>query len=100
MSTLQVAPSKPRAKRRLLLALRIAIGLLSLLALFVGITYYRWTRSPLPQLDGEVTLAGLHGPATIERDSWGVPHITASTIEDCIFAEGYAMAQDRLWQMD
>lgn len=29
-----------------------------------------------------------------------MPHIRAASIEDAIFLEGYAMAQDRLWQMD
>lgn len=36
----------------------------------------------------------------IERDGLGVPHIRAASIEDALFAQGYATAQDRLWQMD
>jgi penicillin G amidase len=99
MTTLQLAPSKPRAGR-LKIALRIVIGLVLLIGLFVSITYYRWTRGPLPQIEGEIKLAGLKAPVTISRDSWGVAYITAGNLEDAIFAQGYTLAQDRLWQMD
>jgi len=34
------------------------------------------------------------------RDRHGIPHITAQSVEDALFAQGYVMAQDRLWQMD
>jgi len=37
---------------------------------------------------------------TVERDNWGVPHIRAASLEDLAEAQGYVMAQDRLWQMD
>jgi penicillin amidase len=36
----------------------------------------------------------------IPRDEYGVPHIVASTWEDAFFQCGYAVAQDRLWQME
>jgi penicillin amidase len=54
----------------------------------------------LPQNDGTVQLAGLQGEVTVRRDSFGVPHITAQSREDVCIAQGYVMAQDRLWQMD
>jgi penicillin amidase len=52
--------------------------------------------------------AGLAGSAPapvsaevrIDRDRLGVPHITAGSVEDALFAQGYITAQDRLWQMD
>ncbi len=39
---------------------------------------------------------------TIEvlRDRAGVPHVYADTTADVYFGLGYAMAEDRLWQMD
>lgn len=37
---------------------------------------------------------------TIQRDNYGVPHIKASTWNDAFFQAGYAVAQDRLWQME
>ncbi len=55
---------------------------------------------PLPQLDGTATLPGLQKEVTVERDRWGVPHIRASSVQDLAEAQGYVMAQDRLWQMD
>ncbi|MDP7675166.1 MAG: penicillin acylase family protein, partial [Dehalococcoidia bacterium] len=38
--------------------------------------------------------------AEILRDKWGIPHIYAEQDEDLFFGYGYAMAQDRLWQLD
>jgi penicillin G amidase len=55
---------------------------------------------PLPQLDGSIPLPGLQQAVTVDRDGWGVPHIRAASIEDAAEAQGYIMAQDRLWQMD
>ena len=45
-------------------------------------------------------LPGLQKEVTVERDHWGVPHIRADSVEDLAEAQGYVMAQDRLWQMD
>ena len=33
-------------------------------------------------------------------DRWGVPHITARSIEDAFIGQGYTAATLRLWQMD
>jgi len=55
---------------------------------------------PLPQLDGSISLPGLQNEVTVERDNWGVPHIRASSLKDAVEAQGYVMAQDRLWQLD
>ena len=50
---------------------------------------------------GDRTLAGPVG-ATVEilRDRAGIPHIYAASTADLYFGLGFAMAQDRLWQMD
>ena len=37
---------------------------------------------------------------TIQRDAYGVPHIYADTAHALFYGNGYAMAQDRLFQMD
>ena len=55
---------------------------------------------PLTQIDGSASLPGLQHEVTVERDRWGVPHIRATSVEDLAEAQGYVMAQDRLWQMD
>jgi penicillin amidase len=57
-------------------------------------------RGRLPRADGRIKVAGLKGEVLIQRDKWGVPHIQASSRQDLFFAQGYAHAQDRLWQME
>lgn len=57
-------------------------------------------RQSLAQIDGELTVAGLRQPVEIIRDRWGVPHIYAQNTGDLFFAQGYVMAQDRLWEME
>ncbi len=61
---------------------------------------YGIARSPLPQLDGRVTVPGISSKIRVIRDERGVPTIEAATLEDLFFAQGYVTAQDRLWQMD
>lgn len=57
-------------------------------------------RAALPPLEGSITVAGLHGPVTIRRDADGVPHVRAGTARDAFFAQGFAHAQDRLFQLE
>src|SRR5215468_6746513 len=40
------------------------------------------------------------GGVRIVRDEYGVPHIFASTARALFYGEGYAVAQDRLWQAE
>ncbi len=54
----------------------------------------------LAQIDGELEIPGLRDPVEVIRDEWGVPHIYAQNDDDLFFAQGYVMAQDRLWQME
>lgn len=37
---------------------------------------------------------------TIKRDRWGVPHVYADTTRDLFHGYGYAVAEDRLFQME
>ena len=55
---------------------------------------------PLPTIDGESRLLGIDERAEVLRDSYGVPHIYAQTVHDLFYLQGYATAQDRLFQMD
>ena len=61
--------------------------------------WQREAASRAPRCDGEVLAAG-RGPVTIERDRFGIPHIFAERADDLWFGFGYAMAQDRLFQLD
>jgi penicillin G amidase len=57
-------------------------------------------RGVLAELDGTVSLPGLSDTVNVRRDRWGVPHITARNQDDLFFAQGFVVAQDRLFQMD
>lgn len=72
------------------------IALLLLAAL--GATYWFVWRA-LPVASGAIT-APVGGPATIVRDSLGVAHIRAGSIEDAVFLQGYTHASERMFQMD
>jgi penicillin amidase len=52
------------------------------------------------QYDGTLALPGLKEPVEIVRDEWGVPHIYAQNLDDLFMAQGFVVAQDRLWQME
>lgn len=54
----------------------------------------------IPQHGGTLAAPGLHAPVTIRRDAAGIAHIRAENEHDAWFAQGYAAAQDRLWQME
>ncbi|CAN5626105.1 penicillin acylase family protein [soil metagenome] len=44
--------------------------------------------------------AGLDAAITINRDRLGIPQIVAASWQDALFGLGFAVAEDRLWQMD
>lgn len=81
----------------------VLIGLLVILVVLVAIGAFmvnKWTRGPLPDTDGTITIEGLNDEVTIIRDEYGVPHIYATNTHDLRFAQGYVQAQDRWWQME
>ena len=53
----------------------------------------------LPDTSGTVRVGGLDQPVEIVRDSLGIPHVRATSLRDAFFGQGFAHAQDRLWQM-
>jgi penicillin amidase len=99
----RLSSPRPRRRRPLRWILRSALALIVLLvalAILATIWMRRSMRSALPQIDGTLAVAGLHGPVTVTRDPQGVPSIRASSVDDLLFAQGFVTAQDRLWQMD
>src|SRR5580692_8212531 len=80
--------------------LRILISTLLVVVVVAGAVAWWFIYRPLPQLDGSISLPGLQKEVTVERDNWGVPHIRAASLADAVEAQGYVMAQDRLWQLD
>lgn len=82
---------------------RVLWGVLGflVLAVIVGFLILQNIRtSAVPDYNEETTLDGLDQSVTILRDAYAIPHIYAETETDLYRAVGFAMAQDRLWQMD
>ena len=75
------------------------VVLLLVLAACLVFAYYA-AHAALPQLDGQLPVSGLGSAVMVVRDGHGVPTITAASLDDLFFAQGYVTAQDRLWQMD
>jgi penicillin amidase len=83
-----------------MVAALIVLGIVAILVAALLFLYRRVYLGPLPRVNGTFTVRGLHAPVEIIRDAWGVPHIYAANLEDALFGQGYAHAQDRLWQME
>ena len=79
----------------LVILLIIVVAVAGGLVLFNDVRY-----GPHPTNTGDLSVQGLAGSVEVLRDTWGVPHIYASTPYDLFFAQGYVQAQDRWWQME
>lgn len=75
------------------------IGLVIAAAVIVVGGGYLYLRSTTPDYDGRLK-APVNAETAIIRDSYGVPYILADTETDAFLAVGFAMAQDRLFQME
>jgi penicillin amidase len=93
MPTAQFQTHKPH---RVLRYINIGIGIALLAA--AGAVYW-FAYRVLPQTSGTIA-APVAQRVTIARDALGVPHISAASEDDAYFGQGYASAQDRLFQMD
>lgn len=78
---------------------RIAVALL-LTAATLAASGYLYFRQSLPEMNGDITVAGITGVVDIVRDADAVPHVFAASKLDGLFGLGYVHAQDRLWQME
>jgi penicillin amidase len=79
------------------------LGLIGFAVLAAAVTLFWFQRTvsvSQPQVSGAITVTGIRDPVEIVRDVHGIPHIYAQSEPDLFFAMGYAMAQDRLWQME
>ena len=61
---------------------------------------YRTARLGVHPAQAEARVDGLGASVQLVRDSRGVPHIFADKLADASAALGYAVAQDRLFQLD
>ncbi|HWW96372.1 MAG TPA: hypothetical protein VNY74_01685, partial [Edaphobacter sp.] len=100
LTSADVIPDQPltpeeaalQAKRRRVFR-RSVVTLTTLVILFaiIGfITARHWLHQTmsdsLPQLDGAVSIPGLSAPVTVQRDSHGMPHLHAASLDDLILA--------------
>jgi len=96
-------PRRPLVHAALILAL-VAAGALTAVSragqAAPGERFKALARESLSAIDGEARIPGLRAPVDVVRDRWGVPHIYAQNKDDLFMAQGYVMAQDRLWQME
>ena len=49
---------------------------------------------------GTIRVPGLKSAVRVQRDRWGVAHIYAGNTHDLFLAQGFVVAQDRLFQME
>ncbi len=90
-----------RRATRLLAFAALALAVLLFVAFVGGRLWMRHAMADaLPQIDGALSVPGLHAPVTVTRDVHGVPSIHAASIDDLVFAQAYITAGDRLFQMD
>jgi penicillin amidase len=57
-------------------------------------------RAALPQVEGALSVSDLREPVEVLRDRWGIPYITAASLDDLWFAQGFVTASERLFQID
>lgn len=82
--------------RKVIIVLLAVILLAAILAVG-GILYLRGIK---PNYSHGTSTAAVRAPTEIWLDSVGVAHVWAHSDEDLYFAQGYAHAQERLWQLE
>ena len=73
----------------------VVIAVVGVVALLGSIT-----RRGLPQTSGSIHVPGLHAGVAVGRDEHGILQIVADDPHDLFVAQGYAHAQERMWQME
>jgi penicillin G amidase len=76
--------------------LRLVVGLVVVAALAGVWLFWR----AMPASSGVEKLPGLSAEVRVWRDSYGVPHIFAASMDDAARAQGYVHASERLFQME
>lgn len=78
---------------------RLLLGLLALLLLAIAAAWLLVPRMNLYRTGGTLHLEGIAAPVEIVRDELGQAYVHAQNADDLWFGQGYATAQDRLFQM-
>lgn len=91
---------KKQKKRKWLKWVLGTLGVLVAIAV-IGLIYVNaYIGKSKPVINGELNVSLLDEDVTVTRDDIGVPHIEAQSDADLYRAQGYVVAQDRLFQMD
>src|SRR5215207_1377107 len=53
-----------------------------------------------PRYDGQLSIPGLAAPVRVVRDEHAMPYLHAQSLEDGLVAQGFVMAQDRMFQLE
>ena len=85
-----------RIKKFLIIGVVALIGIILLGVLSFAVL----VNKSLPKDNGELSHSSLEHNVDVFKDKWGIPHIKAKNQHDAIFAYGYSVAKDRLFQMD
>lgn len=95
--------SSTSRRRRFPGPITYALAALLALVLLLILAWVLWVAIGLraaAQASGTVAAGDISAPARIVRDTRDIAHIYAANEHDLMFAEGYAQASDRLFQMD
>src|SRR5699024_11810449 len=78
----------------------LIVSLIFILILIASIfIFYFYSKKQLPNTSGK-TVLDVTEEVKITTNNKGVPHVEATNNKDLFFAQGYAQARDRLFQMD
>jgi penicillin amidase len=78
----------------------VALSLAGSVAAQDSASLQRKAEAAVAQIRGSARVSGLEDVVRVQRDRWGVAHIYAGNSHDLFFAQGYVVAQDRLFQME
>jgi penicillin amidase len=93
-------PSRSSALRVVFISFFVLLILVMTMAGVGAYWFHTAAMQSQPRLDGTLRLNGLNAPVSVIYDARAVPNITALSMEDLFFAQGYVTAQERLWSMD
>jgi penicillin G amidase len=94
----QAIQSRVNLMRRRIILLIFTLLLVAVLVAAGG-AYWIAKRAE-PTYDGSIALSGLQAPVLVRYGPRAVPTIEADDIHDLLFAQGYVVASERMWQMD
>lgn len=93
-------PSWPAALYRMLRRHAYAAALLLAALLLAYAANVALGLRAAARASGTISGLALDGAVSIARDARGIPHIRAANLHDLFFAQGFAEASDRLFEMD